>query len=140
MPHPFLSDEWIAAARDIRDELRQKYKDRAEAELPKIRVNQVVTNVPFGDGEIKAHTDTTSGTVEMDIGHLDDAEATVTLTYDTAKAVMVDGNFQVAMQDFMQGKVTVVGDVTKLMAYQQLAATTDPAVAEINTRIKAITE
>jgi putative sterol carrier protein len=96
--------------------------------------------VPFGDGRIRAHTDTSSGSVETDIGHLDEADTTVTLSYATAKAVMVDGNVQVAMQDFMSGRIKIEGDMTRLMALQQVAQTIDPIVLEINARIRAITE
>jgi SCP-2 sterol transfer family len=136
VPHPFLSDEWVAEAREIRDE----FKGRAAVGLPAIRINHVVTDVPFGDGEIRAHTDTTSGTVETDVGHLDAADAIVTLPYATAKAVMIDGNVQVAMQDFMAGRIKIEGDLTKLMAFQQLAQNVDPVAREINDRIQAITE
>jgi hypothetical protein len=141
VPHPFLSDEWVAEAREIRDE----YKARAAAEedrppLPSIRINHVITDVPFGPGSVKAHTDTSAGTIETDIGHLDAADTTITLPYTTAKAVMVDGNVQVAMQDFMAGKIKVEGDLSKLLAFQQVAQTVDPVAAEINARIRAITE
>ena len=51
MPYPFLSAEWIAAAREI----REKYEDDApRIDIP-IRMNQIVTKVPFGDGTIKSH-------------------------------------------------------------------------------------
>ena len=141
MPHPFLSDEWVAEARRIRDE----YKNRSGggpsgSTLPSIRINHVITDVPFGDGAVKAHTDTSSGSVETDLGHLDDADTTVTLLYATAKAVIVDGNIQVAMQDFMAGRIKVEGDLTKLMAFQQVAQTVDPMAAELNIRIRSITE
>ncbi|MGH9119773.1 MAG: SCP2 sterol-binding domain-containing protein [Acidimicrobiales bacterium] len=139
MPHPFLSDEWVEEARRIRDE----YKGRSSAgdgKLPSIRINHLITDVPFGNGAVKAHTDTSSGTVETDIGHLDNADTTVTLPYATAKAVIIDGDFQVAMQDFMSGKIKVDGDLTKLMAFQQVAQTVDPVVGEINARIRSITE
>ena len=142
MAHPFLSDEWVEEARKIRDEYRQRAAAREDQPppLPSIRINHVITEVPFGDGAVKAHTDTSSGTVETDIGHLEEADTTITLPYTTAKAVMVDGNVQVAMQDFMAGKIKVEGDLSKLMAFQQVAQTVDPIVGEINARIRAITE
>jgi hypothetical protein len=138
VPHPFLSDEWVEEARQIRDE----YRDRATpaATMPSIRINHVITDVPFGDGKVKAHTDTSSGTVETDVGHLANADTTVTLPYSTAKAIIIDGNIQVAMQDFMAGKIRVEGDITKLMALQQVTQAADPVVGEINARIRSITE
>jgi putative sterol carrier protein len=103
-----------------------------------VKMNQVITDVPFGDGTVNAHMDTTSGKLEMDLGHLDDAELTVTLDYDTAKAILVDGNPQAGMQAFMAGKIKVQGDMTKLMAMQQ--GSPDPAQLEAAAKIKEITE
>src|SRR5690606_40850406 len=47
------------------------------------------SDVPFGDGVINAHMDTSSGEMQMDTGHLDDADLTVTVDYATAKAIFV---------------------------------------------------
>jgi putative sterol carrier protein len=131
--HPFLSDEWIDEAKKIREEFR----GRTETPAHKVKMNQIVTDVPFGDGTIEAHMDTSSGDMEMDKGHLDDAEVTVTVDYATAKAIFVDQNPQAGMQAFMSGKIKVQGDMTKLMAMGQAAP--DPASVEIAARIKEIT-
>ena len=75
----------------------------------------------------------------MEVGEpLADADLTVTTDYATAKAIMVDGDQQAAMQAFMQGKVKVQGDMSKLMLLQQAPA--DPMQTEIQEKIKAITE
>ena len=42
MSHQFLSEEWMAAARAI----REKYKDEAPMITFSIKINQVVTDVP----------------------------------------------------------------------------------------------
>ena len=131
--HPFLSEEWLEAAHAIREE----YKGKASPPAHAVRMNQVITDVPFGEGTIDAHMDTSSGEMEMDMGHMEDPDLTVTLDYPTAKAILVDGNPQAGMQAFMAGKIKVQGDMTKLMAMQQ--ATPDPVQAEIAGRIKEIT-
>jgi putative sterol carrier protein len=82
--------------------------------------------------------DTSSGELEMDTGHIDGADLTVTLDYETAKAIFVDGNPQAGMQAFMAGKIKVQGDMTKLMAMQSSAP--DPAALEVAAKIKEITE
>jgi putative sterol carrier protein len=133
--YKFLSEEWVAAAKKIREE-GGGGGDSAPAH--QVKMNQVITDVPFGDGTVNAHMDTTSGKLEMDLGHLDDAELTVTLDYDTAKAILVDGNPQAGMQAFMAGKIKVQGDMTKLMAMQQ--GSPDPAQLEAAAKIKEITE
>ena len=57
--YAFLSEEWMEAAKAIRDE----YKDQVKPPAHSIRMNQVVTDVPFGDGTIEAHLDTSSGEI-----------------------------------------------------------------------------
>jgi len=136
--YPFLSDEWIAEARRIREEFRNVEPQRVENP---VRMNQVITEVPFGPGTLDAHIDTTSGELEIDAGHLDDPDVTVTLDYETAKAVFVDGTMETAMQAFMAGKVRVQGDLPKLIAaVQQQATPLTPEAGEIARRIKEITE
>ena len=132
--YPFLSDEWLEAAKKIREE---SAGDAAAAPAHAVRMNQVITDVPFGSGSIDAHMDTSGGDVQMDVGHLENPDLTVTLDYATAKAILVDGNPQAGMQAFMAGKIKVQGDMTKLMAMQQ--GTPDPAAAEIAAKIKEIT-
>jgi putative sterol carrier protein len=132
--YKFLSDEWVGAAKKIREEA----SGDAPAAAHQVKMNQVITDVPFGEGTINAHMDTSSGKLEMDLGHLDDAELTVTLDYETAKAILVDGNPQAGMQAFMAGKIKVQGDMTKLMAMQQ--GSPDPAQLEAAAKIKEITE
>ena len=131
--YAFLSDEWLAAAKQIREE----YAGKSPAPAHTVRMNQVITEVPFGEGTINAHLDTSGGDVSMDTGHLDDADLTVTLDYATAKAILVDGNPQAGMQAFMAGKIKVQGDMTKMMAMQ--SGTPDPTQAEIAAKIKEIT-
>jgi putative sterol carrier protein len=132
--YPFLSDEWMTEAKKIREEYRGKTPAPAHA----VRMNQVITDVPFGSGTIDAHMDTSSGELEMDLGHIDNADLKVILDYETAKAILVDQNPQAGMQAFMAGKVKVEGDMTKLMAMQ--SAPPDPASMEVAKKIQEITE
>src|ERR1700738_97598 len=70
-------------------------------------MNQVITEVPFGEGTIDAHMDTSSGEMEMETGHIEGADLKVTLDYVTAKAILVDGNPQAGMhgrQDQSRGQ------------------------------------
>ena len=131
--YPFLSDEWIAEVRKIGEQY-----EGAGTVPHVVKMNQVITEVPFGDGTIKAHMDTSSGEMQMDMGHVDDPDVTVTLDYETAKAIFVEGNPQAGMQAFMAGKVKVQGDMTKLMVLQQ--GTPDPTALEVAAKIKEITE
>ncbi|MBO0748446.1 MAG: hypothetical protein J2O47_08840, partial [Acidimicrobiaceae bacterium] len=76
--YAFLSDEWVAAARALRAE----YAQRPHSLPVSVRMNQIVRNVPFGEGAINAHLDTSSGLLDIDLGHLDDPDVTITLDYD----------------------------------------------------------
>ena len=131
---PFLSDEWMEAAKAIRDEYADKVSPPAHA----VRMNQVVTDVPFGEGTINTHLDTSGGEAVMEVGHLESPDLTVTTDYATAKAIMIDGDAQAGMQAFMSGKVKVQGDMSKLMLLQQ--APTDPIQTEIQGKVQEITE
>ena len=132
----FLSGEWLDQAKAIRAE----YEGQGGPPPHMMRMNMVITDVPADVSEtsIDAHMDTTSGEIFMDLGHVDAPDLTVTLEYETAKAILVEGNPQAGMQAFMAGKIKVQGDMTKLMAMQ--SATPDPAAAEIAAKIKAITD
>ena len=132
--YPFLSEEWMAEAKKIREE----YRGKAAAAPAPMKMNQIVTDVPFGDGTINAHMDSTSGEMEMDLGHIENPEVTVTIDYPTAKAIFVDNNPQAGMQAFMAGKIKVQGDMTKLMAMQQGAP--DPTAVAVAGKIKEITD
>ena len=133
--YPFLSEEWMDEARKIREE----YRGKAAPMAHQVRMNQIITDVPFGDGTINAHMDSTSGEMETELGHLENPEVTVTLDYATAKAIFVDGNPQAGMQAFMAGKIKIQGDMTKLMA-MQAAGAPDADAQELNNKIKEITE
>jgi hypothetical protein len=136
MAYPFLSDEWLEEARKIRAEYEGKTPPIAHV----VRMNLVITGVPFGDKDIDAHMDTTTGELVLDTGHLEDQHLKVTVDYDTAKAILIEGNPQAGMQAFMAGKVKVEGDMAKLMALTAAPAAADPNAAEMATRLKDITE
>ena len=134
----FLSDEWLEAAKKIRED---HASDSGGAVPHQVRMNLVIIECPDGvgaDGSVNAHMDTSDGGLKMDLGHLENPELTVTVDYATAKAIFVDQNPQAGMQAFMAGKVKVQGDMTKLMAMQQ--GTPDPAAQEIAKEIAAITD
>jgi putative sterol carrier protein len=133
--YKFLSEEWIEEAKRIRSEM----EGDAPAPAHEVRMNQIITDVPFGDGEVQAHMDTSGGEMKMDLGHIDNPDLTVTLDYDTAKALIVDNNPQAGMQAFMAGKVKVQGDMTKLMAMQQSGGN-DEVAAKVAAAIQEITE
>lgn len=134
MPFPFLSDEWIAEARRI----HESYRGQVQAKPPEVQVNLSVKDVPFRDGEIDAHLDTSSGELEIDLGHLRDARVKLTLDYETAEAIILDP--QSAMAAFFGGRIKVDGDFATIVILQGVMADPDPVAREVAERIRAITQ
>lgn len=136
--HVFLSDGWIEAAKSLRAE----YDDRIPPIPAVVRVNQIIREVPFGDGTLHAYVSTADGVLEIDQGHLESVDATVTLDYAIARKLLVEGDFQAVMGAFMAGKVTIQGDMIKLMALGQGIGVGTPdqdEIAELQAKIKSIT-
>jgi len=129
--HPFLSPEWLAAVQAIREE----YRGRVPIGELTVRMNQVITDVPFGEPTLDAHIDTTSGEVEMAPGHLEEPEVTVTTDYATARAIFVDPS--TAMAHFMGGRIKVQGDMTRLLALIQVDP--DETAKELQRRLAGVT-
>ena len=133
--YPFLSEEWLDAARRIREE-----HVGGGIQVPaSVKMNQIITAVPFGDGSLAAHIDTTTGELVMEVGHVDEPDVTVTLEYDTARAIFVDGTAQAGMQAFMAGKIKVDGDLAKLIAALQQVSPGAFDSNEVQRAIKEIT-
>ena len=135
MAHPFLSAEWVAAARTI----RRRHVADATPIATAVRINLIVTDGPFGDGPINSYVDTSSGVLEMELGQLDDPDVTVTTDYDTAKSLFLASDPAAGMQAFMAGKLVVQGDMMKLVTLPALAAS-DPAAQAASAEIRAITQ
>ncbi len=135
MAHPFLSDEWIEAAREIR--ARHAGDDVEVPDIP-IRMNQVITDVPFGDGIVHSYLDTSAGALVLELGELDEPDLTVTTDWETAKTVFVDQDIAAATQAFLQGRIKVQGDMMKLMQ-MQLSVGASPAAAAAAHELRDIT-
>ncbi|MFZ0668456.1 MAG: SCP2 sterol-binding domain-containing protein [Acidimicrobiales bacterium] len=134
--YQFLTDEWIEEARKIREEAETEGTGLAVPHP--VKMNLVITEVPFGTGSLDAHVDTSSGLAEIDSGHVNPCDMTVTVDYPTARSILVDGNTQAAMQAFMTGRIKVDGDMSKLLELQSSAP--GPAGAALAQKLREITE
>lgn len=134
----FLSDEWIAEAR----RLRREYRDKVAPADVSIRMNLIVTDVPFGEGKVRAHLDTSAGEPDFDLGHLDGPDLTVTTAWETTRAILIEGDAQAAMSAFLGGRIKVDGDITKLLAMQStgVIGVDDPTAVEMARRLQEMTE
>ncbi len=130
---PFLSDGWINAAKQLRDE----FAGLAPAPPLETRINVIVTDIPHRDGDMRGHIDTTNGSTIIEEGHLDEANLMVRVDYHTAYAAFVTRNQQAVMQAFFEGKIYVEGDASQLLALQ--GGQVDPTGVEIYKRLEALT-
>jgi len=101
----------VAEARRLHDELGLARGPGTTS----VRVNLLVIDTPFGPSAIEAHVDTSGGRFEIDTGHLTEADVTVSMGYETARAVFVSGDVQAVMQALMSGQIKVAGDLSKLL-------------------------
>ncbi|WP_298334281.1 hypothetical protein [Ferrimicrobium sp.] len=132
--YEFLSPQWLDEFRGITERLGIEPM-RVDVAL---RMNQIISGCPFQEEPLKAYLDTSSGVVELDLGELDEADLTVSLDYETAKALFVEFNPQRAIESFIAGKILVTGDMTKLLGLTQVfAGRTDDD--PMSTLMKAIT-
>lgn len=128
MPETFLTDAWFAEVDKIRAELGDPEPSSATKDLV---LNITVTGGPMGDVDVHNQAG------EFGEGHLDDAPTKLTVPYDVAKAIIVEGDQAMAMQAFMSGQVKVEGDMTKVMALQTAQPTAEQI--EFQKRIREIT-
>jgi putative sterol carrier protein len=124
----WLSQEWL-------DETRKMAESQPERPGASAKMQYVVTGGP--DGEVKYFWVLENGKLlDSQLGDLDEAEVTMTQTYDDAKKIQkgeLDANAA-----FMQGRIKVAGNMAKLMALMPL--TNAPEYKELQKQIQDITE
>ena len=124
----FLSEDWFTEVEKIRAELGDPEVPTAMADL---KINIVVAGGPEGDKELHLEKG------QFERGLVDGAPTKLTVPFDVAKQVFIDGNQQAAMQAFMAGQIKVEGDMTKLMAMQ--SSSPSAAQQKLAERLKDIT-
>jgi predicted lipid carrier protein YhbT len=124
----WLSQEWL-------DETRKMAEGQPERPGASARMQYVVTGAP--DGDIEYFWVLENGKIiDSRLGHLDDAEVTLTTAHDDALKIQkgeLDANAA-----FMQGKVKVTGNMAKVMSL--LPITNSPEYKQLQVEISAITE
>lgn len=124
----WLTQEWM-------DEQTKLAADQPERPGASARMQYVITGGPEGD--IKYYWVLEDGHLrENKLGVLDDAELTLTQSYEDAQKVQQGELDEQAA--FMQGRVKVEGNMAKLMAL--LPITSSPEYRELQDKIRAITE
>ena len=112
MSHAFLTESWFDAVEELRAQ-----QPEAPPALADATINITVMGGP--DGDVDVHL--AGGAFER--GHTDGAPTKLTVPYDTAKKLFIDGDQSAAMQAFMSGQIKVEGDMSKIMSLQTVTPT-----------------
>jgi len=124
----WLTQPWF----DVQLELGQDQPERPGATA---RMQYVLTGGP--DGEVRYCWVLVDGRmVEDRLGQLDDADLTLTMTYEDARKIQSGELDEQAA--FMQGLVKVDGNMAKLMAL--LPITSSPEYRDLAEKLRAVTE
>jgi len=140
MAFQFLSPEWVVAAQGIRGRFESRL---GKIDTP-IRINHVITGTPFGeDGIVLAHMNTADGSLLLDLGAIDHADATVTADYETAKSILLSSDPQLTLHAMLTGKLKIEGDSQKVLSLQSHLGQFDGAeviTEELLRELRAITD
>ena len=124
----WLTQEWM-------DEQSKLAEDQPERPGATARMQYVITGGP--DGEIRYYWVLEDGHLkENALGTLDDAELTLTQSYEDALRIQKGELDEQAA--FMQGRIKVEGNMAKLMAL--LPITSSPEYRELQSKIREITD
>ena len=105
MAEQFLSDAWISEAARLRAELG----DAAASPLGQAQLNLVVTDGPEGNKQLHL----AGGAFGAGLDN--EAAATLTIDYEVARAIFVEGDTKGAASAFQSGKLKIDGDISAMM-------------------------
>ena len=120
----FLSPEW---AETLKTELNADAAFRQAAAGQHATIQQVISG-PGGDTHYWIKIE--DGTIDMGLSDVDDADATITQSYDTA--VRLAKSELSAVTAFMTGKIKIAGNMGMLLGLQGALAQLPSAMAKID--------
>ena len=124
----YLTQEWLDLGRELS-------ADQPEHPGASAKMQYVVTGGP--DGDIQYYWVLEDGKLrEASLGAIDDADFTMTSTYDDSVAI-AKGELD-ANAAFMQGKMKVTGNIGKLM--QLMPLTMSPEYQALQVKARELTE
>jgi len=116
--YAFLSPEWIERARKIYEVAAQRHREDESDPVPKVTLNLVVTSVPFQEDDLLAFADSRDGAFRIELGQLENPDATLTIDYRVARSIFIAGDEGAGVRSFMSGKMRVSGNLAKLLSLQ----------------------
>jgi hypothetical protein len=139
----FMSLAWIDEARRIRDLYRQlaaaAFSDAPAGAVT--RLNVTVTGVPGQAQPVLGHLEISAEVLDLEVGHLSDAHATLTLGCDAARDVLLGGDIvQEGLAAMVDGRMIVDGPMSKVIALGGMLSTGAAALAaDATQRLRDIT-
>jgi len=120
----FLSSEW---ASQVKDALNADEAFRAAAQGTSARLQQVISS---DGGETHYWITIADGSIDMGIGDLESADATIAQSYETA-AALARGELS-PVTAFMTGKIKILGNMGMLLGLQGALSRLPVAMASID--------
>lgn len=118
----FLSKEWFDQVMALRAEAEALMgADGIPDGVKQVKLNITVPHAS-GDKQFSVKDG------DAQVGHIGDAETKLTVEYDVARRLIIEGDVSAGMQAFMAGQIRVEGDMSKLLVLQQHLAA--PQTAE----------
>lgn len=128
MGYKFLSDAWFDKVKEIREAVGDLgLSDTAKAIVMNIRVTG-------DDGD----TEMCLNGGEMEKGLDESAPVTITVPYDIARKMFVENDQSAGTQAYMSGKLSIEGDMSKLVAVASIQPTA--AQQELSKQMQEMTE
>lgn len=110
----FLSDDWFTA-------VDAAVAEAGDLNVPDVLADLIINISVTGDNEV----DMCMNAGQFQRGHIDDAPTTLILPDDLARRLFVENDQAAGMQGFMSGQIRVEGDMSKLMAMQTAAPSSE---------------
>ncbi len=123
----FLTDSWF-------EEVESFGKEAGDLNLPPALANMII-NLKIADNGETIEANFTDGLIHKGLN--DDATTTLLLDREILQSIITDFDTNQIMGAFMNGKIRVEGDMSKLMAVQTARPSTEQKT--LYTRIKSVT-
>lgn len=123
----FLTDSWF-------EEVESFGKQAGDLNLPPALANMII-NLKIADNAETIEANFTDGLIHKGLN--DDATTTLLLDREILQSIITDFDTNQIMGAFMNGKIRVEGDMSKLMAVQTARPSTEQKT--LYTRIKSVT-
>jgi putative sterol carrier protein len=122
----FLSEEWTM---EVKTRIQASDATKKAAQGQNVTIQQVITDVPE-QGEVKYYFKLVDGNPELGLGEIENPDATVRQTYETATAL--NKGDLTAQGAFMQGKLRIEGQLMKLLQLQGFFQALPQAVKDLD--------